>query len=112
MNETIAEKEASPMTSRFYLFIMVILGLGIGVVGFFYIHLLDQKHRVLVECYETEAEIRDLTHNLQQVFHEFHEVLAAKDIEHKIEDFGMNIQYANRVIDLNAPKTGVIVQSE
>lgn len=97
---------STSIRSRYYILVMFIMGLGIGAVGFFYIHLLDLKHQEMVKCYVIEKDIRNLNEELLQLFHEFHATLAIKDMDRNIADLNLEISYPAHLLDFTKPISG------
>lgn len=75
--------------SSVYVPVMLILGLGIGAVGFFYIDLLERKHRTIVECYYLEQDIRELNADQSHLSFELNSEIALNGLDQKIKDHGI-----------------------
>ncbi len=103
MNGNKMKLGSTSIRSKYYILVMFIMGLGIGAVGFFYIHLLELKHQEMVKCYIIEKDIRHLDGEFQQLFHEYHVTLAIKDMEQNIDQLGLDIDYPSYLVDLTKP---------
>lgn len=88
--------------SRIYMCTLSILGLGIGVVGFYYIDLLEKKHQTMSAIYEAEESIRELEQTRIELLNDCHALISIRRMDSVNRQLGLNLDHPVRIFDLSS----------